>query len=106
MSFLSVLVLFVAVISLTNIEGNPKQQIHAPPNGLISNQLPTIEPHTSRLDNRRSLLQIPPSNPIPPIPTPQKPPISPPDIPDPPIPPKTPPEPILSVPGLPSIPVP
>ncbi|WJX43725.1 hypothetical protein P8452_30788 [Trifolium repens] len=106
MSFLSVLVLILTVISLTNIEGNPMQQIHAQPNVVISNQLPTIEPHTSGPDNRRSLLQIPPSNPIPPIPTPQKPPISPPDLPDPPIPPKTPPEPILSVPGLPSIPVP
>ncbi|MCH81052.1 hypothetical protein A2U01_0001830 [Trifolium medium] len=31
MSFLSVLVLFLAVISLTNIAGNSKQLIHAQP---------------------------------------------------------------------------
>ncbi|WJX43741.1 hypothetical protein P8452_30803 [Trifolium repens] len=70
MSFLSVLVLILTVISLTNIEGNPMQQIHAQPNVVISNQLPTIEPHTSGPDNRRSLLQVP-SNPMPrPPPTP------------------------------------
>jgi hypothetical protein len=83
MSFISVLVLFLAVISLTNIEGNPKQQIHVKHNGLISNQLPIIEPHTGVPDNRRSLIQVPPSNPIPRIP-PNKPPQQ--------VPPRTPPE--------------
>jgi hypothetical protein len=70
MSFLSVLVLFLALISLTNIAGNPKQQIHVQPNGLIYNQPPTIEPHTSGPGNRRSLLQTPkpPPVPIPPVP--------------------------------------
>jgi hypothetical protein len=72
MSFLSVLVLFLAVISLTNIAGNP--------NGLIYNQPPTIEPHTSGPGNRRSLAQKftpradtpPPDDPIPPSITPPK----------------------------------
>jgi hypothetical protein len=48
MSFLSLPVLFIAVIGLTNIEGNPKQQIHAQPNGLITNQLPTMKPDNQR----------------------------------------------------------
>ncbi|WJX43719.1 hypothetical protein P8452_30782 [Trifolium repens] len=79
MSFLSVLVLFLAVISLTitNIEGNPKQQIHALPNGLISNQLSTIEPHTSGPYSRRSLLQKLPGPPI--VPIPPTPPVTPPE---------------------------
>jgi hypothetical protein len=49
----------------------------------MNNQLPTIEPHTGEPDNRRSLIPVPPSNPIP-----QKPP----DNPKPRVPPKTPPE--------------
>jgi hypothetical protein len=76
MSFLSLLVLFITVISLTNIEGNPKQQIHVQPNGVITNLLPTMKP-----DNRRSLIPVPPSNPIP---------QEPPDNPEPRVPPKTP----------------
>ncbi|WJX43739.1 hypothetical protein P8452_30801 [Trifolium repens] len=89
MSFLSVLVLFLAVISLTitNIEGNPKQQIHAQSNGLISGP-----------NSRRSLTQDPsrpPSRPpprTPSIPVPQ-PPAENPTIPIPQPPPITPSEP-------------
>ncbi|MCI22994.1 leguminosin proline-rich group669 secreted peptide [Trifolium medium] len=70
MSFLSLLVLFLAVINLTNIAGNPKQQIDAQPNGLINNQSPTIEPHTSSL--RTPKPPPPPARPppvsVPPVP--------------------------------------
>ncbi|WJX43720.1 hypothetical protein P8452_30783 [Trifolium repens] len=97
MSFLSVLVLFLAVISLT------KQQIHVQSNGLISNKLPTIELHTSGTDNRRSLLQAPPSIPIPKAP---RTPLSQPLIHVPRAPPITPPERILLARGPPSIRVP
>jgi hypothetical protein len=78
MSFLSVLVLFLALISLTNIAGNPKQQIHAQPNGLIYNQPPTIEPHTSGPGNQRSLAQKFTRAGTPPPDDPKVPPITPP----------------------------
>ncbi|WJX43709.1 hypothetical protein P8452_30772 [Trifolium repens] len=92
MSFLSILVLFVAVINLTNIAGNPKQHVHAQPNpnGLINNQPPTIEPHTTEPDSQRPLRQLrssttpspirPAPVPIPPVPhiQPQGPPRPPP----------------------------
>ncbi|MCH92080.1 leguminosin proline-rich group669 secreted peptide [Trifolium medium] len=83
MSFLSLLVLFLAVISLTNIAGNPKQQIHAQPNGLINNQPSIIEPHTSGPNNHRPPLPVrPPIRPPPirppPVPIPPPSPITPP----------------------------
>jgi hypothetical protein len=44
MSFLSVLVLFLAVISLTNIEGNHKQLIHAQVPPILSPPPPDTQP--------------------------------------------------------------
>jgi len=47
MSYLSVLAFFLTVISLNNITGNPKHQIHAQPsNGVIDYQPPPIDPET------------------------------------------------------------
>ncbi|KEH37753.1 leguminosin proline-rich group669 secreted peptide [Medicago truncatula] len=40
---LSVLVLFLAIITLTNIAGNPKHQIHAQTDGPIIYQPPTTD---------------------------------------------------------------
>jgi len=52
----SVLVLFIAIITLTNIAGNPKYQIHAQTEGPIIYQQPTIDTHRPR---RRKLPYFP-----------------------------------------------
>jgi len=50
---LSVLVLFLAVITLTNIAGNPKYQIHAQTDGPIIYQPPTTDPQKSVALNKQ-----------------------------------------------------
>jgi len=48
MSYLPLLVLFLAVVFLTDIARNPKHQIHAQPNsGLVDYQPPTADPAAS-----------------------------------------------------------
>jgi len=48
MSYLSLLVLFLAVVTLTNIAGKTMHQIHEQPNsGLVDYQPPTADPAAS-----------------------------------------------------------
>ena len=54
----SVLVLFIAIITLTNIAGNPKYQIHAQTEGPIIYQQPTTDTQRPR---HRKLQRMPPS---------------------------------------------
>ncbi|XP_050877762.1 36.4 kDa proline-rich protein isoform X3 [Lathyrus oleraceus] len=61
MSYLFLLVLFLAVISLNDIAGNPKHQIHAQHNGLINYHPPqTIDPQTPSSPIQVPILTPPP----------------------------------------------
>ncbi|KEH37982.1 leguminosin proline-rich group669 secreted peptide [Medicago truncatula] len=50
---LSVLVVFIAIITLTNIAGNPNYQIHAQTDGPIIYQPPTTHPQKSVALNKQ-----------------------------------------------------
>lgn len=69
MSYLFLLVLFLAVISLNDIAGNPKHQIHAPHSRLISYHPPqTIDPQTPPSPIQVPILTPPPPHIHPPSP--------------------------------------
>ncbi|KEH15718.1 leguminosin proline-rich group669 secreted peptide [Medicago truncatula] len=72
MSYLSMLAFFLTVISLNNITGNPKHQIHAQPNkGVIDYQPPPIDSETPVGDLNPSIglidYQPPPIDPETPV---------------------------------------